>query len=265
MSRKKPKGDEFYLDPEFYDLFSTGVPGDAEYFVKLAADAGRVLELAAGTGRVTIPMAEAGARVTGIDLEPAMLEVASRKLEKLPAKVRQRVTLLEGDMRAFDAGRRFPLIVIPYRAFQHLTKVVDQVACLTCCREHLTKSGRLVIDLFDPNLRILGKNVSSVLGNPIKHLKSIEMPDGGVLSCSTSRTPCPEEQRNLEEWVFEKFDADGVSQWRRRTTFNMRYFFRYEMEHLFELCGLEIVKLEGDFNGGPYRHGGEQLWTVKRA
>ena len=68
---------EFYLAGRDYDLISVhGVPGDVDYFCKLAKKAGRVLELACGTGRVTLPMAKAGARVTGLDLVPAMLDTA---------------------------------------------------------------------------------------------------------------------------------------------------------------------------------------------
>ncbi len=88
--------------------------------------------------------------------------------------------------------------------------------------------------------------------------------DGRIVAMS-SRVSCPEEQRFEETIVYEKFDAQGNSQWRRAHKIHLRYFFRYEMEHLFELSGLEVVKLEGGFEGQPYRHGGEQLWTVKRA
>ena len=81
----------------------------------------------------------------------------------------------------------------------------------------------------------------------------------------SSRVTCPEEQRFEEEIVYEKFDANGVSQWRRARKIHLRWFWRYEMEHLFELCGLEVVKLEGGFKGQPFRQGSEQLWTVRRA
>jgi len=254
---------EFYAQPDLYDLIMSGVPGDAEYFAGLAAKAKRVLEVACGTGRLTLPMARAGARVTAFDLSPEMLEAAGKHLAAESPATRKRVEFFEGDMRGFDAGEKFPLIVIPFRAFQHLQEVADQLACLRCCAEHLMRQGRLVINLFDPNLRMLAAYLDTQ-GTAARKLHEVQVEDGHVSVVST-RLSCPEEQRFSEEFVFEKFGADGLSQWRRSMRFNLRYFYRYEMEHLFELCGLEVEKLEGGFKGQPYRHGGEQVWTVKLA
>lgn len=255
---------DFYTSPELYDHVADGVPGDVDYFSALASGAKRVLELASGTGRVTIPMARAGAKVTGIELRQAMLDTLDEKLAREKADVRKRLDLYVGDMRNFDLGIKFPLIVIPFRAFQHLHGVDEQRACLQCCREHLNKTGRLVINLFDPNLRILGSSVD-VNATAVRHIAEKDLGRGERLVVTAARTACPEEQRFEENWVFEKFDARGQSAWRRAHKLHLRYFFRYEMEHLFELCGLKVEKLEGDFNGGPFRHGGEQIWTVKRA
>jgi SAM-dependent methyltransferase len=258
-----PEPNDLYATPDLYDMLSDGVDGDTAYFGKLSAQTGRVLELAAGTGRVTIPMARAGAKVVGLELEQSMLDAAAAKLEAEKPDVRKRIELVRGDMRAFDLGRAFPLIVIPFRAFQHLIDVADQRACLECCREHLTRQGTLVVNLFDPNLRILGNNLD-VNGGASRRFGEKVLARGERIVAMSSRVTCPEEQRFEEEIVYEKFDAKGISQWRRARKISLRYFFRYEMEHLFELCGLQIVKLEGGFKGQPYKHGGEQLWTVRR-
>jgi SAM-dependent methyltransferase len=258
-----PEQNDLYTAPDLYDLMAGGVDGDVAYFSKLAAKAGRVLELAAGTGRVTIPMARVGAKVTGLELRQTMLNVAAAQLAEEKPDVRKRVKLVQGDMRDFHTGRTFPLIVIPFRAFQHLHEVADQRACLTCCREHLTRQGRLVVNLFDPNLRILGNNLD-VNGTAARLFGEKAVPGGRIVAMS-SRITCPEEQRFEETITYEMFDKKGASQWRRSHKIHLRYFFRYEMEHLFELAGLQIEKLEGGFKGQPYKHGGEQLWTVKRS
>lgn len=255
---------DLYTAPDLYDLLSDGVPGDVAWFGRQAKAAGSVLELAAGTGRVTIPMARAGAKVTAIELRESMLDAAAEKLAREKPEVRKRVELLVGDMRGFELKKQFPLIVIPFRAFQHLHEVRDQRACLECCREHLTRQGRLVIDLFDPNLRILGANLD-VNGSAARLFGEKPLGKDGRIVAMSSRVSCPEEQRFEETIVYEKFDAQGNSQWRRAHKIHLRYFFRYEMEHLFELSGLEVVKLEGGFKGQPFQHGGEQFWTVKRA
>lgn len=256
---------EFYVTGRDYDLISShGVPGDVEYFSKLAKRAKRVLELASGTGRVSIPMAQAGARVTGLELVPAMLDTAREKAAALDASTQKRLAFVKGDMRRFDLRRKFPLIVIPFRAFQHLLVVKDQRACLECCRAHLAPGGKLVINIFDPNLRIIANQMQPGLPGPVIRTETVDLPDGGRGIVWTSRSLSPEQQLLREEWVFERFDKDGHSLSRRLHKLTLRWSYRFEMEHLFELCGLRIIKLEGGFAGQPYAHGGEQIWTVAR-
>jgi SAM-dependent methyltransferase len=255
---------EFYLTGKDYDIVSShGVLSDVAYFSKLAKQAKNVLELACGTGRVTLPMLKTGARVTGLDLVPAMLDLAREKASALDASTQKRLKLLKGDMRRFDLGERFPLIVIPFRAFQHLLEVKDQRDCLERCREHLTRQGRLVIDVFDPNLRIIANHMQPGLPGPVIKT-AVEEADGQRVIVWASRSLAPERQIMQEEWVLERFDAEGNSISRRLHKLTLRWFYRYEMEHLFELCGLKVIKLEGGFKGQPFTHGGEQLWTVAR-
>ncbi|MEE9312799.1 MAG: class I SAM-dependent methyltransferase [Planctomycetota bacterium] len=252
---------DFYDSAELYELENQGVPGDAKYFAKLAKQAGRVLDLGAGSARIAIAMAKAGAKVTGIELSESMLEIASERIAKLDAATVKRIDLYHGDMTSFDLGKKFPLIVIPFRSFMHLLTVKDQRACLQCCRNHLTKSGQLVIDLFDPNLRIIGESLG-IGGTSLRKLADVPYKEGHV-TISHYRMGCPGEQRLEEDWYYEYFDASGLSRWKKLQRLKLRYLYRFEMEHLFELEGLKVIKLEGDFKDGKYDHGTEQLWTVK--
>ncbi|MHC4839807.1 MAG: class I SAM-dependent methyltransferase [Planctomycetota bacterium] len=254
---------EFYDDADLYELHAEGVPGDIRYFSKLAKVAGRVLDLGAGSGRVSVAMAKVGAKVAGIELSEDMLRLADKRISRLDVATAKRISLYHGDMRDFDFGRKFPLIIIPFRSFQHLMTPEDQRACLQCCHRHLTKTGRLVIDLFDPNLRILGDNLSHN-GTSLRKLQDIPYKDGHI-TVSNFRLMCPGEQRIEEDWHYEYFSADGLSRWKKLQRLKLRYSYRFEMEHLFELEGFKVVKLEGDFRGGAYDHGTEQLWTVKLA
>ena len=94
----------------FYDLETEGLNEDIPFYLEYAQKGGTALELACGTGRVLIPLAEAGINAIGLDISGEMLKVAKAKSEALPEKVRDRVELLQGDMRHFDLGRRFPFI-----------------------------------------------------------------------------------------------------------------------------------------------------------
>jgi len=79
-----------------------------------------VLELGCGTGRITMALAQAGKRVTGLDLSERMLERAVKKRAALFTEERERIHLVQGDMAKFDLGEKFALIIIPFRPLQHL-------------------------------------------------------------------------------------------------------------------------------------------------
>jgi len=89
-----------------------------------------VLELGCGTGRITMALAEAGKRITGLDLSERMLERAVKKRAALRVEARERLHLMQGDMARFDLGEKFRLVIIPFRPFQHLLEVRQQVDCL---------------------------------------------------------------------------------------------------------------------------------------
>ena len=138
-----------------YDLFADSpvVAGDVAFYANCAQRfGGDVLELGAGTGRVAIPLVEAGCTVTALDLSPAMLDVARKKATRLPSAAAARLTLVQGDMCDFDLGRRFTLALIPFRAFQHVIEPAAQRRALMCMHRHLKPGGHLVINLFDPRL-----------------------------------------------------------------------------------------------------------------
>jgi len=142
------------------DLYDFVVPyrdrPDIRFFVDAAIDAGSpILEVGCGTGRVLIPTARAGVEVVGLDFSSHMLAVCSERLRQQSTDVQSRVQLVQADMRSFDLARRFNLITLPFRPFQHLLTVPDQRACLETLRAHLADDGRLILDLFNPSLEAL--------------------------------------------------------------------------------------------------------------
>jgi len=110
---------------------------------------GPLLELACGTGRLLVPLAQAGCEITGVDISPALLAVARRKIEA--AGLQQRVTLVEADMRDFRLSRHFRLAFVAINSFMHLLTTEDQLQALRCWREHLAPDGLLILDLFHPH------------------------------------------------------------------------------------------------------------------
>ncbi len=234
---------------------------DAGFWTALAPAEGGTLELACGTGRVLLPLARAGHEVVGLDLSPAMLARCRTRLAAEPAAVRERVRLVQADMTAFDVGRRFALVTSPFRGFQHLTAVTDQLACLGRCHAHLVAGGRLVLDLFNPDPALLypgggsdgeetAETVAWTAGRTIRWW-------GHVTGYHRAR------QVNQCEMVYEITESGGATR-RVSERFPMRYLFRHELEHLLARAGFAIDALYGDYDRSPYDDDSPELIVVAR-
>lgn len=147
LSAESPES--FYA--QTYDVCVSDWPGEIDFYRQLAKqsslDGFPVLELACGTGRVAIPLAEEGARVVGLGKSTAMLDVARKKSEGV-ANLRW----VEGDMRSFGLGQTFGLILIPGHSFQNILTAEDQRSCLISIRRHLIPGGTLVVHLDHQNV-----------------------------------------------------------------------------------------------------------------
>jgi len=253
-------------DAVFYDSYSTGTDGDLSFYVEEARKAGSpVLELGCGTGRILIPTAEAGLTVTGLDRAPSMLAVARQKIARLDATLQRRITLVEGDMRAFALGQRFNLIMIPYRAFLHLLTVEDERRALGCIREHLVDGGRLVLNIFDPRLDVIVIQ-QGLVGTAQKKMDEFVHPETGRRVVIWDTIQYDLERQILEdERIFEEVDGEGKMISRTYNLLTLRFIYRYEMQYLLELCGFQVEALYGDFQRGPFRAGGEQVWVARRS
>ena len=250
---------EFY-NPTAYDASAEGVPGDVDFFLELAKEAhgaGQpVLELACGTGRVSIPIARQGVRVVGLDMTPAMLDRAREKSAGL-----DNVCWIEGDMRSFALEERFGLVYIPYRSFQHLLTVDDQLSCLRCIREHLVPGGRLAIDIFNADIVAIAQWMTVKNGALQRRARTDGRP--GKWETRTYRTAC---QQVETTFIDEVLSDEGAVMSRIYRDLKLRYTFRYEMEHLLLRSGFEIEALFGDFFGSAFEDlSPEMIWVARRA
>lgn len=134
------------------DLYDVVVPFDLDlaFYVDFARGAsGPVLELTAGTGRVTLPLVRAGAEVVCVDGSSAMLNVLRAKL----AADDRAAELVVADVRSFDLGRRFPLVLFPFHAFHEIVDEGDRARTLAAIRRHVAPGGRFVCALHNPTVR----------------------------------------------------------------------------------------------------------------
>ncbi len=256
---------EYSFTAEFYDYV---VPyrnrPDIRFFLEAARQAsGPILEMGCGTGRVLIPTARAGFEIVGLDLSPLMLTTCREKLSREPAEVRARVRLVEADMRDFDLGQEFSLVTIPFRSFQHLITVEDQLSCLACIHRHLAEGGRFILDLFNPYLPRL---VEEQYLTETEEEPEFTMPDGRKV-VRRNRTVARDLFRQIQEieLIYYVTHPDGRKE-RLVDRFPMRYLFRFEAEHLLARCGFRVEEVYADFDKSPYgsKYPGELIFIARK-
>jgi SAM-dependent methyltransferase len=150
--KMEEKISDIYLDGRHYDQLFQGGSQDLSFWNNLAEKYGRsILELGCGTGRITIALAQAGFKVSGIDVSDSMLKEAREK----SAKAGVEIELVKGDMRDFDLGKEYSLIILAANALCHLLTLDDFEACMSAVKNHLTQNGRFVISVFVPKHELL--------------------------------------------------------------------------------------------------------------
>jgi SAM-dependent methyltransferase len=251
MTRQSSGYEDQQFVAELYDpVYDNLARHDVEFYVEYAKKAnGKTLELGCGTGRVLIPTAQAGCEITGLDFSPFMLDKCREKLASQTKETQSHAKLIQGDMTKFNLGEQYTLITIPFRPFQHLITTEEQKACLNCVRLHLKEGGLFIFDVFHPYVPRLTdpKYLMEIDVDP-----RIELSDGRVLR-RTTRTVAfhRDDQYNELEIIHYVKYIDGREE-RLVHSFPMRYFYRFEMEHLLALSGFKIKEFFGDFDRSPF-------------
>jgi SAM-dependent methyltransferase len=223
-----------------YGLLRDG-SGDIDFYGTLARETGGpVLELGCGSGRVLLPIAREGFVCTGLDASRAMLDRLERK--RPPASLR----LTLGRMEDFDlGGERFSLVYSAFRAFQHLVTVGQQLDCLAAVRRHLAPHGLLAFDVFAPVLERI-----AVLEEPESEDARFRVDGVDVIRYVSVRRD-PAAQVMDVTFRYER-RRPGASVENEVVRTRMRYFFRYELEHLLARAGFGQVQFFGGFDRRPY-------------
>lgn len=240
--------DTLYASAELYDLVHLGPhKGEAEFYVRQADRWGkRVLELACGTGRLTILLAARGLQMTGLDVSAAMLERARR--------TNTTAVFVPADMRAFDLGQRFDLIFIPINSICHLLTRDDAEACLRCVRAHLQPAGRFVVDVFNPSLTLLTRE-----GSRWYEVGEYDTPGGGRVRLTEQNRYDRATQINHLTWRYEFDDGRQVEH-----TLTMRQFFPQELDALLAHNGLVIEAKYGGYGERDFHAESNQQLIVAR-
>jgi SAM-dependent methyltransferase len=247
---------DFDAFARFYDADIGSFRDDLPLYAELARRTdGPVLDAMCGTGRVIVPLAEQGYSVAGLDLSPAMVEVARRKAVALGLS--DRIRVVEGDIRHFGLGQQFGLVLVPLNSFMHLESTDDQLAALGCLKQHLRRDGLLVLDLFNPQPHELASDQGVLVQERTFAL------DGHEVQKYVVRRTDWVAQRQDVEFIYDERAADGLVR-RQVLPFTMRWVYRFELEHLLARTGLHAEAFYGDYDLAEYGSDSSQLVVVAR-
>jgi SAM-dependent methyltransferase len=230
---------DLYDYPALYDALLP-VRAHLPYYAELARQAsGDILELACGTGQLTVPLAGAGLHIAGLDLSAPMLSTARKRA----ATANVSVEYVLGDMRTFSLGRRFALIFIARNSLLHLHSTEDILAALAMVRRHLTPGGIFAFDIFNPDVRLLARPSDQRF--PVFQ---VETESFGKLSVETTTGYDPATQVGRGHWYVSapgKPDAWVLS-------LQLRNIFPQELPLLLAAGGFHLKSRAEDFIQTPF-------------
>lgn len=238
---------ESYRDGERYDIEDPSDVG-VEFYSALAREVGSpVLEIACGTGRVAIPVARAGFRVTGVDIAPSMLAQARRKSGDLP------VRWVRADAREFDLGERYRLIYITGNSFQAFLTRADQEALLDRVRAHLHPEGLFAFETrnprwthADPGVDPRGLFVRLESREEERLWREYTDPDGQLVRIYKAQRYDPIAQLLHMRSTRRRGEGDRAKV--AVTRIALRFTFPQELEALLDYNGFTVLRRFGDWD-----------------
>jgi SAM-dependent methyltransferase len=217
-----------------------------------------MLEYGVGNGRLALPAARAGARVTGVDHSRPMLDDFKRRLTAEPDVVRDRVGLRLGDMRKVRLGRRFPLVTCPFNAFLHLYERADVEKFLARVRAHLSPRGAFVFDVSTPSAEELARDPNRAYFCPrFRH------PRTGEVVRYSERFDYDQAQQIL--FVAMEFLPSGHEHESWVTPLAHRQFFPRELEALLHYNGFALADVWGDYKRAKFDRYSDTMLISARA
>jgi SAM-dependent methyltransferase len=220
-----------------YDPWSRSVVEDVAFYVEEArASRGPVVELGVGTGRIAVPIAQAGVHVIGVDDSAGMLRVCAERAAAAGVQLDLRV----GDLRRPPVSERVTLVLCPFRAYLHLQDDGERVDALTAACELLAPGGRLIFDVFEPGADDIAET----------HARWIEREPG----------------------IWERADWDeragtltlSVRSETGETTMQLAWIPTEHWRDLLERAGFDVLACYGWFDRRPYRGGEDSVWIAQR-
>jgi SAM-dependent methyltransferase len=249
-------GHALYARPRYYDHAFRAHRRDIGHYVALARRAhGPVLELGAGTGRITLALLRAGVEVIAVDRSAEMLARLRQRAALLPAADRARLRLVQGDLRSLSLKRRFELILAPFNLFMHMYTRADLERALTRISAHLQPKGKLAFDVLMPDLGVLRRD-------PDRYYRCrpvFDPSDGHRYAYAERFAYNARTQLQTTTMMFQRLDKPSEE---HEIVLALRFFFPAELEALLHYNGLRVLSHEGDFAGAALSANSESQVVV---
>ncbi|MGA2408473.1 MAG: class I SAM-dependent methyltransferase [Bacteroidales bacterium] len=234
MIYKYPKNFARFYDTIYHHMRDAV---DNEYFQnEIQRSGGKILEIGVGTGRLFINALNQGADIHGLDISESMLEILYKKLQR-----DQHYRISQQNIINFSFDFKFNLIIAPFRVIMHLLNIEEQIKAIDNVYNHLNSNGRFIFDAFIPDLNQLIKGINNQMDF------EGEYDSGQKIRRFVSTSP------NL---INQTIQVNFHLEWEEKNELKhddwilpLRFFFRYELEHLLERTKFEKYKIYGDYKG----------------
>ena len=249
-----------YFDGRHYDSRLSKFTKDISFWIQAAKEwGGPILELGCGTGRVVVPLSREGFQVTGVDLSESMLREARRKSREEELQIEW----IKADMRDFDLGRKYRLIILPANTICHLLSREDLEACLHQVREHLQEDGRFLIDVFNPSLSVLVRDPSQKYPHsdyPAPGREASRRDEGRIVVTENNAYDSASQINTVKLFYHLPGRKDEFIE-----ELKMRIYFPQELDALLRYNGLVVEAKWGDYERRPFSRTAKRQLIVCRS
>lgn len=233
--------------------------GDVDWYRQKARECGGpVLELGAGTGRITLKLARDGISVHALDCDREMLGALRRKVAAENAEVRARVTVIDADMRTFDLPERFALVIAPFRALLHNLTDDEHLACFQRVRAHLRPQGHFAFNVFHPSLEFMSQHAGSLAG-VWRWASTTERPDGVSIVCSDANRYDTVNRRIHSLLRYEEYASDGALTRTFLHRLELSYLYPADIRRLLHDAGFRSIDIRGGFDERAFESDADEL------
>jgi len=238
-----------YFDGMHYDAW-TEREVDIPFYLDQVAEYGEpVLELGCGTGRITIPIAEEGWDIVGLDVSERFLKHAREKAQEEDLEI----DWMRGDMRDFSLDEKFSLIIVPFNTIHHILELDGLERVLNNVKRHLKEDGRFIVEFFNPDLDILNRNPDDE-----HEILSYELPEKGEIVVREKTNYRKADQLMHITWIFDSEEKEFFKEWIARV------YFPKEVDTILNYNGFLIEEKYGDFDASPFtNNSGQQIVVCK--